>query len=404
MSAFGVVVTARRSRRALLVVAVSLAALIATGCQSSNSPTTSAKGPNAIAAELIQPSISIDPATSTTGVRPSAIVHVEAKDGKLTKVVVVDQKSRRVKGTISADGTTYASTGKLQLARHYVVRAFAVGMKGTRSTQVSYFDTIKPKGRLTTAISPLGGSTMGVGMPIIVRFSHPVHRRAVVERRLTVQTDKPIVGAWNWISSTEVHYRPRTYWPPYTHVQIHVHLMGVNAGHGIWGHEARTVAFDTGPSMVSVVNVKKDTLTVHRNGKVIRVIPVTTGKADFLTRNGIKVILEKFVSHIMDSRTVGIPKSSPDFYRLDVPYAMRVTWSGEFVHAAPWSVASQGRENVSHGCVGMSMSNGIWLFNRSLVGDVVQVVGSPRPLEPGNGYTDWNVPWSAWKAGSALHS
>ena len=111
-------------------------------------------------------------------------------------------------------------------------------------------------------------------------------------------------------------------------------------------------------------------------------IPVSTGKDGFLTRNGTKVIMEKHVLKIMDATTIGISKSDPEYYRLEVPYAMRVTWSGEFVHAAPWSVGSQGRDNVSHGCVGMSMSNAIWLFNQTTVGDVVQVNGSPRTLEP----------------------
>jgi lipoprotein-anchoring transpeptidase ErfK/SrfK len=150
--------------------------------------------------------------------------------------------------------------------------------------------------------------------------------------------------------------------------------------------------------------VARHTLTVRRNGTVLRVVPITSGKAGFLTRNGIKVVLEKHVLKVMDSATVGIPKGSPDYYKLDVPYALRVTWSGEFVHAAPWSTANQGLANVSHGCVGMSLSNAIWLFNLTHIGDVVKVINSPRTLEPGNGYTDWNVPWKTWLKGSALHS
>jgi lipoprotein-anchoring transpeptidase ErfK/SrfK len=154
--------------------------------------------------------------------------------------------------------------------------------------------------------------------------------------------------------------------------------------------------------MISVVDVNRLRLTVYRNGKVARVIPVSTGKAGFLTRNGIKVISEKHVLKIMDASTIGISKNDPEYYRLEVPYALRVTNSGEFVHAAPWSVASQGRARVSHGCVGMSTPNAIWLFNQTHVGDIVQVVGSPRHLEPGNGWTDWNVKWSTWLKGSAL--
>jgi len=241
-------------------------------------------------------------------------------------------------------------------------------------------------------------------MPIIVRFNTTVQDRAAVEQALAVTSSKPAEGAWSWVSDTEVHYRPKDYWPAYSDVKLDVNLKNVDAGRGVWGMANRTVKFHTGSSMVSVVDVDRHTLTVFRNGAKVRVIPVTTGKAEFLTRNGIKVILEKHTMKIMDSTTVGIPKSSPEYYRLEVPYAMRVTWSGEFVHAAPWSTGDQGRDNVSHGCVGMSMSNAIWLFNRSTVGDIVKVVGSSRPLEPGNGYTDWNVSWSDWLAGSALQS
>ena len=164
----------------------------------------------------------------------------------------------------------------------------------------------------------------------------------------------------------------------------------------------RTVKFRTGSSMISVVDVDRHTLTVWRNGKKARVIPVSTGKDGFQTRNGTKVILEKHTLKIMDASTIGISQSDPEYYRLEVPYAMRVTWSGEFLHAAPWSNGGQGRDNVSHGCVGMSMSNAIWLFDQSHRRRRRQGDGSPRTLEPGNGYTDWNVSWSDWLAGSAL--
>ena len=142
--------------------------------------------------------------------------------------------------------------------------------------------------------------------------------------------------------------------------------------------ENRTITFKTPAAMVSTVDVARHTLTVRRNGKVLRVVPITSGKAGFLTRNGTKVVLEKHVLKVMDSATVGIPKGDPDYYHLDVPYALRVTWSGEFVHAAPWSTANQGLANVSHGCVGMSVSNAIWLFNLTHIGDVIKVINSPR--------------------------
>jgi lipoprotein-anchoring transpeptidase ErfK/SrfK len=143
-------------------------------------------------------------------------------------------------------------------------------------------------------------------------------------------------------------------------------------------------------------------MTVRKNGKVVRTIPITTGKEGFTTRAGIKVIVTKERYRVMDSTTVDIPAGSADSYRLKVEYAMRLTWSGEFLHAAPWSVSSQGHRNVSHGCTGMSTANARWLYDNSNIGDVVEFVNSPRGLESGNGYTDWNVAWAKWTAGSAL--
>jgi lipoprotein-anchoring transpeptidase ErfK/SrfK len=377
------------------------------GCTS----TPSASGPAAQAAvdagdepKVSAATIDVTPASASVDVPIDQPVTVTAAAGKLTAVTLTDQKDRTVAGAMSADGASWTSTDPLRIADHYRLVASAVDSDGVRAERSAFFATVSPRKVLETSISPLSGQSVGVGMPIIVRFNTAVRDRAAVEQALTVTSSKPAEGAWSWVSDTEVHYRPKDFWPAYSDVKLDVNLKNVDAGRGVWGMASRTVKFRTGSSMVSVVDVDRHTLSVFRNGKKTRVIPVTTGKAEFLTRNGIKVILEKHTMKIMDSTTVGIPKSSPEYYRLEVPYAMRVTWSGEFVHAAPWSTGDQGRDNVSHGCVGMSMSNAIWLFNQSQVGDIVKVVGSSRPLEPGNGYTDWNVSWTDWLAGSALQS
>ena len=394
-------------RVALTAVALVSSLALLTGCTS----TPSASGPAAQAAvdagdapKVSAAKIDVTPASASVDVPVDQPVTVTATAGKLTAVTLTDQKDRTVAGAMSADGASWTSTDPLRIADHYRLVAAAVDSDGVTAERSAFFATVAPSKVLETSISPLGGQSVGVGMPIIVRFNTTVRDRAAVEQALTVTSSKPAEGAWSWVSDTEVHYRPKEFWPAYSDVKLDVNLKNVDAGKGVWGMANRTVKFHTGSSMVSVVDVDRHTLTVYRNGKKTRVIPVTTGKAEFLTRNGIKVILEKHTMKIMDSTTVGIPKSSPEYYRLEVPYAMRVTWSGEFVHAAPWSTGDQGRDNVSHGCVGMSMSNAIWLFNQSTVGDIVKVVGSSRPLEPGNGYTDWNVSWSDWLAGSALHS
>jgi lipoprotein-anchoring transpeptidase ErfK/SrfK len=385
-----------------VVVAMSSALLLASGC-TSTSPTPSAQAAvGAVeAAPVSRAEIGFEPVSSSLDVLPGERATVTATSGKLTDVRLTDDKGRSVKGELAADGLSWTSR-PLKIARHYRLHATAVDAKGRVAERSGFFATVAPRKVLETSISPLDGQSVGVGMPVIVRFSEPVKDRAAVEQALRVTSAKPIVGSWSWVSDEEIHYRPKEFWPAYNKVTVDVDLKGVDAGRGVWGMENRTVKFRTGSSMISVVDVDAHTLTVYRNGKKARVIPVSTGKAGFLTRNGTKVILEKHTLKVMDAQTIGISPGDPEYYRLDVPYAMRVTWSGEFVHAAPWSVGSQGRDNVSHGCVGMSPSNAIWLFNLSTVGDVVKVVGSPRQLEPGNGYTDWNVSWAEWTAGSAL--
>ena len=154
--------------------------------------------------------------------------------------------------------------------------------------------------------------------------------------------------------------------------------------------------------MVSKVNVQTHEMSVYINGDLARTMPISAGKPGFITRSGTKVIMEKVRHKTMDAATIGIPESSPEYYNIDVEYAMRVTHSGEFLHAAPWSAGSQGVANVSHGCVGMSMEDAAWLFNISKRGDVVEVTGSDRQMTLYNGYGDWNASFKDYKQGSAL--
>jgi len=178
--------------------------------------------------------------------------------------------------------------------------------------------------------------------------------------------------------------------------------LGVDAGAGVWGTEDRTLNFSVGDSHIADVDAKLHTMTVYVNGKVARVAAVSTGRDQYPTTSGIHVVLEKSPSIIMDSATVGIPKGNPDYYYETVLWDVRISWSGEFVHSAPWSVASQGRANVSHGCVNADAADAQWFYNLSRRGDLVVVTGTPRPLVSGNGWTDWNLDWQQWLAGSAL--
>jgi lipoprotein-anchoring transpeptidase ErfK/SrfK len=199
------------------------------------------------------------------------------------------------------------------------------------------------------------------------------------------------------------HYRPKEYWPANTKVKVDLNLNSLPAGNGVYGQQDQTFSFRIGRSMISTVDVRGSQLTVEIDGKKARTIPVSTGDAKHRTRRGTKIIMEKFPSVNMDAATTGVDSEDPDYYNIDdVKWAMRVTNSGEFLHAAPWSAASHGRANVSHGCTGMSTANASWLYDRSNRGDVVEFVNSPRGLEDQNGWTDWNVSWDDWLRGSAL--
>jgi lipoprotein-anchoring transpeptidase ErfK/SrfK len=348
----------------------------------------------------------VTPAAGTAGVRPDAVVQVRAAGGRLTAVDVRPQHGGApVPGVLSRDGSTWTVAGgtTLAMATQYVVETHAVDDGGRGRTARATFTTLRPTKVLSTIVTPGDGAVVGVGMPLRVVFTAKVTDRAAVERALQVTTSVPVEGSWRWLSATEIHYRPAAYWPVGTHVSVTFHLAGVDAGAGVWGDHDRSYAFDISPTaLVSTVDITAHTMTVRQDGAVLRVIPVTTGKDGYLTRGGTKVIIAKERTRLMDSRTVDIPPGSPDAYHLLVSYAMRLTWSGEFVHAAPWSVAHQGHQNVSHGCTGMSDANAAWFYGISHIGDVVRYVHSTRDLEPGNGYTDWNISWADWTKGSAL--
>ncbi len=281
----------------------------------------------------------------------------------------------------------------------------ARNIEGTKRTVRSRFHTVDLTLDQQTypSVAPLNGETVGVGMPVIVTFDIGVTDKANIEKHLKVTSTPKQPGAWHWISDHEVHWRPKNYWRAGTDVTVDVGINSVPAGGGIFGQENRRVQFHVGSANIYKVNAQTHQMQVFSNGKLLRTIPITTGKPGFTTRSGIKVIIEKFRTKRMNSETVGIAQSNPEYYDIDdVEYAMRVTYSGEFLHAAPWSVGSQGHANVSHGCTGMSTANAGWLYSMSKRGDVVVYTGTDRGMEPTNGYGDWNIPFPTYAKGSAL--
>jgi lipoprotein-anchoring transpeptidase ErfK/SrfK len=306
-------------------------------------------------------------------------------------------------GSLSQDKTRWTSTQRLEPGRTYRVRAVATDDKGLETVKRTAFSTqtLTLAQQTYPSFVPVAGETVGVGMPVIVRFDVPIAHKAAIEKHLSVTNTSHQKGAWHWISDSEVHWRPVHYWKPGTDVTVKADVNSIPAGNGIYGQLSRSSTFHVGRSVISRVNAASHQMKTFINGKLVKTTPITTGKPGFDTRSGVKVIIEKFRHKRMDSETIGIAHDSANGYDLDdVEYAMRVTYSGEFLHAAPWSVGSQGYANVSHGCTGMSTSNAAWLYANSKPGDVVEYTGTNKQMTLDNGYGDWNDSFAAYAKGS----
>ncbi len=399
----------RRDLAALTIASLTCLTLAAcTGAASQ--PISAGDGSTASTSGSPTPSESpaADPVTISTNVERrnvpvDQVLKVTASGGSLDKVTVRSDAGR-VAGTVGTDGA-WTATGRLEPGTTYVVRSQATDSAGATQNSRSRFSTqdLSLDQQTYASIAPLDGETVGVGMPVIVTFDVAVSDRASIEKHMKVSATPAQKGSWHWISDHEAHWRPKSYWRAGTDVSVDVDVNSVPAGNGIYGQESRRIDFHVGNANVYKVNAQTDQMQVFSNGKLLRTLPITTGKPGFTTRSGVKVIVEKFASKRMNSETIGIDPNSSEGYDLDnVQYAMRVTYSGEFIHAAPWSVGSQGYSNVSHGCTGMSTSNAKWLYDMSKRGDVVEYTGTDRGMTLTNGYGDWNESFATYRQGSAL--
>ncbi|MFD4544070.1 Ig-like domain-containing protein [Streptomyces bauhiniae] len=335
-------------------------------------------------------------------------VTLKSGEGRITDVTAMDATGRYVAGELAADGGRWHSTSPLAANAHYTVRVSTEDDDGAPGRKVLNFDTTKTasKKSLGVTFGPEAGE-YGVGQPVVANLDQPVKdkaQRAVVESGLRVDSVPAVQGSWYWVSDKELHYRPKEYWPAHATVQVHSNLDGIKITDKLRGGRSKDLKITIGDKVEAITDAATHQLTFYKNGEVINTIPVTTGKPGFETRNGVKVVLEKQYFVRMRGTTVGIAEGSSDSYDLPVYYATRVTWSGEYVHAAPWSVGSQGYANVSHGCTGMSTGNAEWFFDHVRAGDVVKVVNSGgHAMEDfGNGFGDWNLDWKKWGTGSAL--
>jgi lipoprotein-anchoring transpeptidase ErfK/SrfK len=321
-------------------------------------------------------------------------------DGSLKAVTVLDPDGQAVPGT-SADPSSWQSVAQSLLpAATYKVTATVLDTSGAPRPMTLAVHTTPAARVLHAVLSPGDGNVVGVGMPLIVTLDHPVKSavdRAAFVSRLSVVTKPAVQGAWRWMDDSELHYRGPTYWTSGTSITLSANLRRLQLSDGTWGSGTRRTTFRIGDAMVSTVDVTKHVMAIRRNGKLLRVAKVSTGRDKYPTKGGVHIVLEKTRVKVMDSATVGIPRNSPDGYYEKVPFSVRISNGGAFVHAASWSVRSQGVRNVSHGCVNMSPADAEWFYGLAKRGDIVNVLNSPvKPVLWDPGMSDWNIAFADW--------
>ncbi|MCM2426521.1 L,D-transpeptidase [Streptomyces sp. RKAG337] len=417
----------RRRRTGLAAVAVVLGGAVAlTACGGSGSDKGSAatdkgaaatdKGKtqadvDAAAAEVSSDAkIAITPKTGTSNASISSGTKIAVTDGKLTAVVMTEVVSgKAVTGAIATDGSSWKPDASLDRGKKYKVAATAQDAKGRVVTETSTFGTVSASNSFIGYFTPEDGSTVGVGMPVSIKFDKAVTNKKAVESAIKVASSSGQTVVGHWFDSTRLDFRPQEYWKAGSNVSVKLKLDGVEGSNGVYGVQNKDVNFTVGRSQVSTVDATTKTMTVVRDGKTIKSIPISAGSADHPTYNGQMVISEKYKQTRMNGDSVGF-KGEYDI--ADVPHAMRLSSSGTFIHGNYWgSKAIFGSANTSHGCIGLSDTKGAndpdtlgaWFFGQSLIGDVVVMKNSPdKTIKPDNGLNGWNMTWSAWTAGSAV--
>ncbi|MBN1171941.1 MAG: L,D-transpeptidase family protein [Micromonosporaceae bacterium] len=342
-----------------------------------------------------EPTLELTPAAGAKDVPASTEIGVTATNGTVSDATVLDSDNNRVTGTMRADGSSWVPDKTLEYGESYTATITVTGDGGTATKSTTFAIMAKPatKQVKSTSLYLTSGKTYGVAMPVVVTFESdvPDSARATIQRRLFVTSQPAQNGAWRWFGARSVMYRPETYWQPGTKLTVRSALGGLPIGKMI-GDTDRSATVTIGRDFRIQIENSNKRMSVVQNGQVIKTIPVSLGKASTPSSSGTTVIISKEADTVFDTTLT----DGPDGYRIAVKYAQRLTWGGEYIHSAPWSVGDQGRRNVSHGCVNVSPGNASWLFSKTLIGDPVTTRGTTRKLAAGNGWTVWNMTWAEY--------
>ena len=392
--------TGTRSRGRLALAAVFVGVLALSGCAIGDSGI----GGDKVAEAPAEPAAVIDVSVKdgAADANPIEPIVLTAENGTLDTVTMHNPEGVPVQGEFNPDKTEWHSTEELGYGRQYTVESTATDSAGLVTRSNATFNTLTPN-IMTAAYLTVGeGEVVGIGQPVAVMFDEPIADRRAAQENIHITTTPEVEGAFYWVSNQEVRWRPAEYWAPGTKIDVHVDIYGKDMGGGMYGQEDNQASFSIGDAIVSHVDDSNKIITVERNGEVVKTMPTSMGKAATPTPNGVYVIGDRHASMIMDSSTYGVSVDSAEGYRTPVQYATRMSYSGIFVHAAPWSVWAQGSQNTSHGCLNVTTADAKWFYDNAQRGDIFEVTGTVGGTLPGwDGLGDWNVPWETWKAGNA---
>ena len=405
----------QRLRKPAGAVVVAVLALVLAACSSGGHQGSGAESGTGSAkptprASIAAADIKITPADGSQSADPSAGITVAAAKGKLISVVAHASSTASpsasstsagltVPGSMSQGDKAWHSQWTLSIAQSYTVTASArVPGQGTLTRTIS-FRTLSTTRTFQTQIFEGYQQTYGVGMPIMLTFSQPITNRAAVERSLQLTTSNPVTGAWYWDGDQHLDFRPENYWPANTKVSLTGHLAGVEGASGMYGAADLTQSFVIGDSVIAVTSATAHQTKIYINGSLKYTWPASTGKASTATPNGTYVSIEKE----NPVRMIGGTPGTAGYYNELVPWSVRFTFSGDYMHDAPWSVSDQGSSNVSHGCVNLSPADSETYYKLAVPGDPVTVTDSTKAGKWDDGWTEWFLSWSDYLKGSALH-
>ncbi|WP_021597697.1 L,D-transpeptidase [Actinomadura welshii] len=364
------------------------------------------------------PQVTITPANGSGRARPDQGVTVSAAGGTLG-AVSVKLRGAAVPGTLSADKTMWRSKWTLQPGGAYQVSATATSSNGKSTSANSAFRA----SRATAAtrvnnVVPSQNETVGTGMPVFVQFNKAVPEKAkpAIERAIEISSTTPTEGAWRWLSAGEsfnglpsVVFRPKQPWKPRQQVTVKVHYAGLKIGDNVYGDRDVVRTFKIGDSHTVNINAKTHRAVVKKNGRTVRTWGVSLGSGGDVQADGVDHLLTTSGVHLtMDHvrlermRPPGKKKGDPGWYDEKVPWATRISNSGEYIHQNMDDPSCLGRRNCSHGCVRSPANDAQWFFHWSYRGDLVTISGTKRSLQWTNGWGYWQVPFPKWTKGSAL--